>query len=148
MLFWEVDQEGVNRALQRRRIIIDKGQVAYFAVANVFILAIEVHFSVAVGGRLPLLYGVVCVLTQQVHHDGGMHDDRIDQGQAADGANVLLELRRLRPLERPVAGIVDTWRDLVDDEGFANKALALCARVSAETQASAEAQINEGGVSL
>src|SRR3984885_3783214 len=59
---------------------------------------------------------VLSVLTDQiVHFDPATPRCRAER-PAGDRADVLLELRGLRALERPMAGIVDAGRDLVDHE--------------------------------
>src|ERR1700735_3285521 len=59
---------------------------------------------------------VLSVLTDQiVHFDPAATRGRAER-PAGNGADMLLELRGLRALESPMAGIVDTRRDLVDDK--------------------------------
>ena len=53
-----------------------------------------------------------------VHLDSPRRVGRAER-PAGDGADMLLELRGLRAVERPVAGIVDARRDLVDDQPLA-----------------------------
>ena len=55
------------------------------------------------------------VLADQIVHFDPAPPGRRPERPAGDGADMLLELRRLRSVERPMAGIVDARRDLVDE---------------------------------
>ena len=64
------------------------------------------------------------VLADEIVHFDPAAPRRRPQRPAGDGADVLLELRRLRAVKRPVAGIVDARRDLIDDEALVAVAVA------------------------
>ena len=55
-------------------------------------------------------------LADQIVHLDLAAPRRRAERPAGDGADVLLELRGLRAVDRPVAGIVHARRDLVDDQ--------------------------------
>ena len=100
---------------------VDARDMAHLAVGADFELAVKMQAEVRLGENVaPLLR----VLADEIVHFDPAAPRRRPERPAGDGADVLLELRRLRPVERPVAGIVDARRDLIDDEALAAVAVA------------------------
>ena len=56
--------------------------------------------------------------TDEVDHRAGGRRDGVPERQTADRAQVVLELRRRRPFDRPVAGVVDPRRELVAQQSL------------------------------
>src|SRR5277367_2829805 len=104
---------GYGPRLQRRRLGKDAGDVAHLAVRADFELAVEMEGEVWLGEDVAPFLGV---LADQVVHFGPAAPGRGAERPAGDGADMLLELRGLGALDRPVAGIVHPRRDLVDDK--------------------------------
>src|SRR5271169_3908770 len=78
-------------------------------------LAVEMQAEVGLGEDVaPFLR----VLADQVVHFYPAAAHRRAQRPARDRANMLLELRGLSALDRPMPGIVHARRDLVDDEAL------------------------------
>src|SRR5271165_4130586 len=96
-----------------RRVREDAGDMAHLAVGADFELAVEMEAEVRLGQDIAPFLGV---LADQIVHLGPAAPGRGAERPPRDGADVLLELRGLRALDRPVAGIMHPGRDLVDDE--------------------------------
>ena len=78
-------------------------------------LGLAVEMNQRVGAPQPVGNGKDIVADQVLHHAVGMALG-IAERQAGDGADMLLELADDAGGFRPVAGIVDAWRDLVGDQ--------------------------------
>ena len=92
---------------------LDPVDVAHLAAAPGLGLAVEMQRGAGLGGDRCI--GVDLVADEIVHRRAAS-DERGRAGrQAADGADVLFELRGDRALDRPVAAVVDARRKLVDD---------------------------------
>src|SRR5579863_550574 len=87
------------------------GHVPHLAARPCRALAVEV--DAGAWNRQPLLVAVDFVPDQVGHRDRTM-TDRLTQRPTGDRADVLLELRNRRAVQRPVPGIVNPRRDLVD----------------------------------
>src|SRR5699024_10348285 len=87
--------------------------------ARAHALAVEVDLDRGIVGH-DLQIGLVEVLvlgTEDVDHHGHVRPGRrAAQGQVEDGAQVLLELARHRPVLCPMPGVVGTHGELVDEE--------------------------------
>src|SRR3984885_9828254 len=99
-----------------RRLGEDARDVTHLAARADFELAIEMQAEVRLGEDVAPVLSVLA--DQIVHFDPAAPHCRAKR-PAGDSADMLLELRGLRALKRPVAGIVDARRDLVDHERFA-----------------------------
>src|SRR5579871_4798364 len=89
--------------------------MAHLAVGADFELAVEMQREIRLGEDVaPFL----SVLADQIMHFSPAAPSRDSERPAGYGADVLLELRRLGALDRPMAGIVHPRRDLVDDEAL------------------------------
>ncbi len=87
--------------------------MAHLAAGAGFALAVEVEVGAGLGDQLGPALDVVA---DEIVHRRAAADEVGRAGrQAADRADVLLELRGDRALDRPVAAVVDARRDLVDD---------------------------------
>src|SRR6516165_4153118 len=95
--------------------------MAHLAAWADFQLAVEMEVKVGLSEDVA---PVLSILPDQVVHFDPAATRWRSQRPAGDGANMLLELRGLRALEGPVAGIVDARGDLVDDERFVAVAVA------------------------
>src|SRR5574337_1643032 len=91
------------------------GDMAHLAVRPELELAVKMQAKVRLGEDVAPVLGV---LADEIVHFRPAAPCRRAERPAGDGADVLLALRGLRAVERPVAGIVDARGDLVDDEPF------------------------------
>jgi len=89
--------------------------MAHLAAGPHFQLAIEVQAQVRLGKNIAPFLGV---LADQVVHLDAPAPRRRAERPAGNGADMLFELRGLRAVQRPVAGIVDARRKLVDDQAL------------------------------
>ena len=106
---------GQRPRLQFRRLGEDARDMAHLAPRADLELAIEMQGEIGLGEDVAPVLGV---LADQIVHFDPAATHRCAERPAGNGADMLLELRGLRALERPMAGIVDAWRDLVDDKRF------------------------------
>src|SRR5271166_440554 len=95
--------------------------MAHFAVRPDFELAIEMEAEVGLRKNVAPFLGV---LADEIVHLDPAAPRRRPERPAGDRADVLLELRGLRAVERPVAGIVDARGDLIDHESLATLPVA------------------------
>ncbi|CAI0343201.1 hypothetical protein BO1005MUT1_210266 [Hyphomicrobiales bacterium] len=93
----------------------DPGDMAHLAAGAGVALAVEVQMGAGLGQNLaPAQRGVA----DQILHLDPAPAGGISQREAADGADMLVELRGLRALARPMPGIMHAGRDLIDDDAL------------------------------
>jgi len=88
--------------------------MAHFPAWTRFRLAVEVKARARLAEDL--LPGEYLFADQIPHFDARAMARRRAERPAGDGPDMLLELRGQRPVESPMAGIMDPRRDLVDAE--------------------------------
>jgi len=78
-----------------------------------------VKFYVGVGeGGLPVWFVRPPEVAEKIRHGGGAQEFGGTEGQAADGAELLFELRCHAGVDGEMAGVVGARGELVDEEGF------------------------------
>jgi len=101
--------------------IAQKRHMAHLASGARLFLAVERQTRLRIGEMM--LPGLDIVADQVAHCDPPVAPGRA-QWPAADGADMLLELRGLRAEIGPVPGIVHAGSDFVDDEGLGSRRVA------------------------
>src|SRR5450432_3418323 len=87
--------------------------MAHLAAGAHFQLAVEMQAKVGLGENIaPFLR----VLADQIVHFDPPAPRRRAKRPAGDGADMLLELRGLRAVDRPMSGIMDARGEFIDDK--------------------------------
>src|SRR3954468_5845906 len=87
--------------------------MAHLAAGAGFAFAVEMEVDATFGDEFGPALDVAA--DEVLHHRVAAGEAGDARRQAANGADVLLELRGDRALDGPVAAVVDAGRDLVDD---------------------------------
>src|SRR6202044_1037775 len=97
------------------RLREDPRDMAHLAARSDLELAVKMQSEIRLGEDVA---PVLSVLADQIVHFDPAAARRPAGGPAGNGADMLLELRGLRALERPMAGIMDARREMLDHERF------------------------------
>lgn len=91
------------------------GDVAHFASRAGFALAVKVEAGAVLLQKLAPFIGVVA---DKIGHGDASMPARGAERPSRDRAHMLLELGGQCAVQRPVAGVMHSWRDFVDHQAF------------------------------